>query len=70
MKNNEIRVFVEAELMEDCTKQIGWLTVIDGKAYVSNNKGKNGVVHTPIRSITQWVGIRGMDCIFIGAKEN
>ena len=69
MKSNETRVLVEAELIEDDKKMIGWLTVIDGKAYVSNHKCKNGVVHTPIKSITQWVGICTMDNIYyIGAK--
>lgn len=41
MKSDETRGLVEAELIEDDKKMIWWLTVIDGKAYVSNHKCKN-----------------------------
>lgn len=62
-----MKVFIEGVLPTG-EKKIGWLKIANGVPFVCMYDRAAGEINYAITEVSQWVGIRGMKEIFIGAE--
>lgn len=63
-----MKLYIEGISSETGEKVIGWLKIINGKAFACEKSEAYGVKQTPIDKVTKFVGVREAVSVFFGEE--
>lgn len=63
-----MKLYVEGLTAGTGEKVIGWLDIVNGKAYVCEKIEAYGVKQTAITKITKFIGVRQATSVFFGEE--